>query len=321
MRTMESITKPIVRESSEQASFRAFCRSSILVRVVRLVALVMGFLSNVVANTQDDVDITQISPNVLVFATGSGNVVASIGPDGTLLVGTPSVASTAQISTILASRTRSNARYVVIYPQNPAHSEGDAGWGQRGAFIAMQENALERLGGHAMGPQRPLPPRLIELGAGRPRIAFSEVLTFDLNGEAIHIVHQAPGYSNADAVTHFHVANLIYLGEVFPGDGYPEIDSSQGGKLDGLLKQLVWTGSTIHIVPARGKVTSGVDVKAFKGMIMTVRDRVEQMIVAGATEDQIVAKHPTRDFDARWGQGRVSPDAFVHEIYSAVKWK
>jgi hypothetical protein len=101
----------------------------------------------------------------------------------------------------------------------------------------MQETALERLGGHAMGPPAPLPPRLIELKVDRPRIAFSEVLTFDLNGEAIHIVHQAPGYSDADAVTHFHVANAIYLGEVFPGDGYPEIDPSQGGKLDGLVKQ------------------------------------------------------------------------------------
>jgi len=82
-----------------------------------------------------------------------------------------------------ASRTKSAARYVVIYPQDPAHSEGDAGWGPRGAFVAMQENALERLGGHVMGAPRPLPPRLVELGVDRPRVAFSEVLTFDLNGE------------------------------------------------------------------------------------------------------------------------------------------
>jgi hypothetical protein len=39
-----------------------------------------------------------------------------------------------------------------------------------------------------------------------------------------------PGYSDADAIVHFHVANLVYLGEVFPGDGYPEIDPAQGGR-------------------------------------------------------------------------------------------
>jgi hypothetical protein len=49
------------------------------------------------------------------------------------------------------------------------------------------------------------------------------------------LVHQKPGYSDADTLVHFHVANLLYLGEVFPGDGYPAIDRSQGGTLDGLL--------------------------------------------------------------------------------------
>lgn len=290
---------------------------------LRMLALMMSWIAGLMglsaASAQELVAVTEITPNVLVFATSTGNVIASVGPDGALLVGTPSAASTAQISAILASHTRSAARYVVIYPQDPAHSEGDAGWGQRGAFVAMQEKALERLGGHVMGPPRPLPPRLIELGVDRPRMAFSEVLTFDLNGEAIHVVHQPPGYSNADAVTHFHAANVIYLGEVFPGDGYPEIDSAQGGKLDGLVKALAWTGDRIHIVPARGKVTTGLDVKAFRDMIATVRDRVQHMIDTGRTEDQVLAEHPTADFDAHWGHGRVRPDSFVHEIYSALK--
>lgn len=284
-----------------------------------LASLIVWLTGKSAASAQERVEVTEISANVLVFATSSGNVVASVGPDGALLVGTPSAASTAQISTILASRTKSAARYVVIYAQDPARSEGDAGWGRRGAFVAMQENALERLGGHVMGDPRPLPPRLVELGVDRPRVAFSEVLTFDLNGEAIHVVHQPPGYSNADAVTHFHAANVIYLGEVFPGDGYPEIDPAQGGKLDGLVKALTWTGNSIHIVPARGKVMTGLDVKAFREMIVTVRDRVQHMIEAGRTEDQVLAEHPTAEFDVRWGHGRVPADDFVHEIYGALK--
>jgi hypothetical protein len=284
-----------------------------------LMSLIVWLTGKSAVSAQERVEVTEISANVLVFATNSGNVVASVGPDGALLVGTPSAASTVPINSILATRTKSVVRYVVIYAQDSAHSEGDAGWGQRGAFVAMQENALERLGGHVMGAPRPLPPHLVELGVDRPRVAFSEVLTFDLNGEAIHVVHQPPGHSNADAVTHFHAANVIYLGEVFPGDGYPEIDPAQGGKLDGLVKALSWTGSSIHIVPARGKVTTGVDVKAFREMIVTVRDRVQHMIEASRTEDQVLAEHPTAEFDVRWGHGRVLADVFVHEIYSALK--
>jgi len=86
-------------------------------------------LTVVFASAADNrVGVTELAPNLLVFATSSGNVVASVGPDGAFLVGTPSAASTQAISKILASRTKSPFRYVVIAPQDLDHSEGDAGW-------------------------------------------------------------------------------------------------------------------------------------------------------------------------------------------------
>ena len=264
---------------------------------------------------QNAVGTTELTPTLLVFSTAAGNVVASVGPDGALLVGTPPAASTPRISNILAGRTKSPVRYVVIAPQDLVHSEGDAGWGQRGAFVAMHENALRRLGGDTMGAAQPLSPRFVKLGVDRPRGAFSEVLAFDLNGESIHIVHQKPGYSDADTAVHFHVAKTVYLGEAFPGDGYPAIDPAQGGTLDGLVNTLDgWTDSSFHVVPARGKVTDGATVKALRDMIVTVRDRIKRR-----TESEIQAEHPTSEFDAEFGHGRVQPDQFVHDVYIALK--
>jgi cyclase len=290
----------------------------VAVLALGLLALSVG---SATVRAQERVGVTQITPTVFVFATSIGNVVASVGPDGALLVGTPSVHSTPRIESFLEQHTKSRTRYVVIYPENAAQSEGDAGWGKRGAFVVMQEKALERLGGHKMGKPAPLPLQLLKLGVGRPHVSFSEVISFDLNGEAIHIVHQKPGYSDADAVTHFHVANVIYMGEVFPGDGYPRIDASQGGTLEGLLDQLAWTDPKQHIVPARGPITNGTSVKAFADMIVTVRDRVRHLVQEGKTESQVLASHPTAEFDAQWGHGRVSPDEFVREIYAAVTKK
>jgi hypothetical protein len=287
-------------------------------RLLILIPLVFGLMGRSTIGAQETASVTEITPQVLVFATTTGNVVASVGPDGALLVGTPPAASTPYISSVLANHTKSPARFVVIAPHDPAHSEGDAGWGRRGAFVAMHENALQRIGGNKMGAQDQLSQRFADLGVDRPRIAFSEVLAFDINGDSIHIVHQKAGYSNADALVHFHAAKVIYLGEVFPGDGYPAIDPAQGGTLDGLVSMLVWTDSSFRIVPARGEVTNGASVKAFRDMIATVRDRVKQLIDQGRTETQILAEHPTAPFDARWGHGRVPPDQFVHEIYSAL---
>jgi cyclase len=269
-----------------------------------------------------DAVVTDITPNVVLFATSSGNVVCSVGPDGALLIGTPSIASTERIAQELNKRTKSTLRYVVIWPQELEHNQGDARWVKRGAFVAMQEKALERVGGHGMGAPKPLPQRLIALGVDRPPVAFSEVITFDMNGDSIHVVHQPPGYSDADALAHFHVASLIYLGEVFPGDGYPAIDFAQGGALDGILRLLAaWASPQFRIVPARGKLTTGAALKPFREMITSVRDRVQEMVSAGKPESEIIAAHPTAQFDSEWGHGQVTPDAFVHELYVSVTAK
>jgi cyclase len=285
--------------------------------------VILGFASlaliPVLAFAADEVRVTDVTATVVVFSTDAGNVVASVGPDGALLVGTPSASSTDRISQILASRTKSPFRYVVIWPEPESRWQGDAGWLKRGAFVAMHENALRRLGGAQMGAPHALPARLAELGVERPPMAFSEVLAFDLNGDAIHVVHQKAGYSDADAIAHFHVSHLVYLGEVFPGDGYPQIDQMQGGTLDGLLHTLgSWAGGTIRVVPARGNVSDAGEVKAYYDMIATVRDRVGAMLKTGKTENQIIAAHPTADFDSRWGQGRVSANDFVHEVYASL---
>ena len=287
-----------------------------------LLLLFFGTIANLAVGAPDSVNVTEITPKLLVFSTAAGNVVASIGPDGALLVGTPTASSTLKISSIVAARTHCPLRYVVIAPQDLAHSEGDAGWGRRGAFVAMHENALRRLGGDTMGAPPPLSPRFIQIGVDRPGIAFSEVLAFDLNGESIHVVHQKPGYSDADSIVHFHVAKLVYLGEVFPGNGYPLIDPAQGGTLDGLIKTLDgWTDATFQVVPARGKVTNGTMVREFRDMVVTVRNRVQKMIDAGQSEDQAVASRPTAAFDERWGYGRVPPDDFVREVFRELKEK
>jgi hypothetical protein len=280
-----------------------------------ILALLLLVVTTCASGTEEEVSQTEITPSVLVFRTNSGNIVVSVGSDGALLIGTPSRTSTARISDILATRTKSSLRYVVIFPQYGEHAEGDAGWTRRGAFVAMHENALRRLGGAAMGPPTPPPAHWAQLGLERPAIAFSEVLAFDMNRDAIHVVHQKPGYTDADAIAHFHAANLLYFGEVFPGDGYPKVDPGEGGQLDGILTTLEpWTVGTIRVVPARGSVTDGAALKAFCAMIVTIRNRVEAMMKSGKSESQIIAQHPTAEFDSRWGHGRVKPDEFVHEV-------
>ena len=266
--------------------------------------------------------ITELKPDVIVFSTATGNVIASAGPDGVLVLGPLVSSDTHAIHEVLAKRTSSPHCYVVIWPLPLDHSQGDAGWTKYGCFVAMQENALGRLGGGRMGDPTQLPPQFAALGVARPPVGFSEVIKFDMNSDAVHIVHQKPGHSDADLLAHFHEAKLVYFGEDLPGDGYPEIDQSQNGALDGFLATLEgWNDDSMHFVPAHGDMVNGTAVQAFRGMMVTVRERIKKMTDAGITEAQIAAAHPTAEFDARWGHGRVKPEEFVRELYESLKLK
>ena len=68
-------------------------------------------------------------------------------------------------------------------------------------------------------------------------------------------------------------------------------------------------------------MTNGASIKAFRDMIVTVRDRIKRLTDAGRTEDEVLAEHPTADFDAQYGHGRTSPAEFVREVYAALKQK
>jgi len=63
-------------------------QSSILLRTMIARSFVFGLIGCSAFAAQETVRVTEISPEVLVFATTAGNVVASVGPDGALLVGT-----------------------------------------------------------------------------------------------------------------------------------------------------------------------------------------------------------------------------------------
>ena len=52
-------------------------------------------------------------------------------------------------------------------------------------------------------------------------------------------------------------------------------------------------------------------------MLSTVRDKVAALKKGGASEQEVVAKKPTADFDANWLHNG-TPDMFVGIVYRTV---
>ena len=258
------------------------------------------------------VSVTPLSDHVILIQSPRSNMVASFGGDGAVVAGEMDTLSTAAVAETLIVRSVPSRRLVVLDMAGlTSAGQGDAGWDNRGALVIMQEFAVRRM------------PRGFDANVQRPRSEFSQFFSINMNGESIHAVHQEPGYSNSDVLVHFEGANVIYLGEAFPGDGYPRIDAQLSRTLDGLLKTLdPWARPDQpefrpRFVGARGPLASSADIIAFRDMVKAVAAEVGRLKAAGKSADDVVAAHPTKAYDQRWGHGLVSAERFVRDVYQA----
>jgi hypothetical protein len=261
------------------------------------------------------VRVTPLSEHVVLLQSPRSNMVASVGAEGAVIVGEMDTMSAAAVADSLAARAASPRRLVMAMAGLASVGQADAGWDARGALVVMQEFAVRRM-------QRP-PPGDAHLR--RPRSQFSQFFSIELNDEPIHAVRQEPGYADSDVLVHFEGSNVIYLGEAFPGDGYPRIDAALSGTVEGLLKTLdPWArpdrpDSKSRFVGARGAVASSGDILAFRDMIRSVSQEIRRLRQAGRSLDQVIAAHPTAAYDQRWGHGLISAESFVRDLYQSPR--
>jgi hypothetical protein len=53
-------------------------------------------------------------------------------------------------------------------------------------------------------------------------------------------------------------------------------------------------------------------------MLSGVRDKVAALKSTGASEQEVIAKKPTAQWDAVWAKGMIGPDVFVGLVYRTV---
>ena len=71
------------------------------------------------------------------------------------------------------------------------------------------------------------------------------------------------------------------------------------------------------IIPWQGPVLSREELLAWRDIIEVMRTKITAMIAEGMTEEQVVAAHPSAEYDAMWGTGR-TPDRFAQDMYYAI---
>jgi cyclase len=260
----------------------------------------------------------KVAEGVYMLTGAGGNIGLSVGADAAFLIDDQYAPMTPKIKAAVAALTNKPVRFVLNTHWHGDHTGGNKDLGESGTLIVAHENVRKRMTteqfleafGMKVPPADP---------AALPIVTFNDTVTFHLNGEEIYAFHIPPAHTDGDSIIQFRKANVLHGGDTFFNGMYPFIDLSTGGSVAGMIaaadRMLALAGDGTKIIPGHGPLATKVELKAFRDMLATARDRVAPLVKAGKTLEQVTAAKPLAELDAKWGQGFLKADTFVSILY------
>jgi glyoxylase-like metal-dependent hydrolase (beta-lactamase superfamily II) len=273
------------------------------------------------AAATEKVTVTRLRSNISVLAGSGGNIAVLAGPDGKLLIDGGIAVSQRKIADALASISPDPIRHLVNTHWHFDHTDGNNWLHSAGASIIAHKNTRKRLSvrHRVEGWRFTFPPA--PKGA-LPVVVFDRNLTLHVNGETIELAYYEPAHTDCDISAYFTDADVLHAGDTWWNGFYPFIDYSTGGNIDGTIGAvesilLKVTDKTI-IIPGHGPIGNKAQMADFRDMLVAIRQNVSALKEQGKSLGQTIAERPTADFDAKWGQFVIAPEAFTELVYTGV---
>jgi cyclase len=262
-----------------------------------------------------------LAENLTLLSGPGGNVVVLNGPDGKFVVDTFLLPAWPHLKEALDGLGNAPLKTVIDTHWHFDHTDNNANLHAAGATVLAHENTKTRMAEpHDLaifGMHVPPSP-----ADALPQQTFSSSQKLQANGETLMLQYFPPAHTDTDIYIHFQKANVIHMGDTFFNGFYPFIDSSTGGKIDGMIaaadKILPLADNNTKIVPGHGPLGNKADLTKFRTMLVTARDRVKKLKAEGKSADEATAAKPLADLDADWGKGMFNGEVFVKVVYAAL---
>jgi len=261
-----------------------------------------------------------LAGNLTLLSGPGGNVVVLNGPDGKIVVDTFLLSAWPKLKAALDGLGNAPLKTVIDTHWHFDHTDNNANLHVAGGTVLAHENTKTRMAqphdSALLGLHIPASP-----ADALPQQTFSKSQELQANGETVMLQYFQPAHTDTDIYIHFQKANVIHMGDTFFNGVYPVIDTSTGGKVNGIIaaadKILSLADNDTKIVPGHGPLGNKADLTKSRDMLILARDRVQKLRTAGKSADEVAASKPLADLDPVWGH-MLSSDIFVQMIYSSL---
>jgi hypothetical protein len=146
---------------------------------------------------------TKVPGNIYMLAGAGGNIAASVGEDGIVIVDDQYAPLAEKIQAVLKNLgiTDKQVRFVINTHYHGDHTGGNTPFANSGSTVIAQDNVRKRLesggaGGYSESAKGEIKPAE---KTALPVIAFEHDVTVHLNGEDIRALHFPSGHTDGDS--------------------------------------------------------------------------------------------------------------------------
>jgi cyclase len=273
-----------------------------------------------------EVKASKVSGNIYMLQGAGGNIAASLGDDGVLIVDTEFAPLADKIGAAIKGIgiTDKPVRFAIDTHYHYDHSDGNPAWAARGATIITHVNLRKRLEvessigdgpGGAIHIQQPA-----MAAAGLPMITYGDTLTLHFNGEAAELTHFPAAHTDGDSVVYFPKNHVLHMGDEFVRYGFPFVDLNGGGSVQGMIaaceKAAAMVPADTKVIPGHGELSTVDDLRVYTKMMKDTLATVQAAMGRGES----LEKMKSDKILANWQQfsgSMVSTDVWIETLYNS----
>jgi len=272
-----------------------------------------------------EIKVTRVSGNIYMLEGEGGNIAASVGEDGIVIVDDQYAPLAEKIQAALKNLkiTDKQVRFVINTHYHGDHTGGNEPFATTGSTVIAQDNVRKRLetpGIAGNGSSIKMETKAAPKGA-LPVITFEHDVTVHLNGEDIRALHFPAGHTDGDAIIFFPKNNVVHMGDDFVRYGFPFIDVASGGSVRGMIaameKVSMQLPADVKVIPGHGALSNLDDVRAFLKMLKETSAVVEKAIEEHKTVEQMKQEKILAPW-AKWSGESLDADKFIETLSNSL---
>jgi cyclase len=268
-----------------------------------------------------EIKTTKLADNFYTLDGQGGRIGILVGPDGVLMVDGEFAPLSEKIMAAIHQVSNQPIRFLINTHVHGDHTGGNENFAKAGAIIFAREELRDRLIHPSPAANGTVPPSAP--AAALPVVTYAGPVRFHMNGEVARLVPIQRAHTDGDTLVVFPTDDIIMSGDFYRSIQYPNIDRANGGSLQGMIDGLGTliglSGPNTKIVPGHGPIVGRAEVMAQRDIILAVRDRIAALVAQGKTQEEVLAAHPTAEYDARVTDSKTTSDRFVTQVYAELK--